>query len=109
MLRLFWSDLDEVNVEIRDMKWFWEHRIHNINYMWQGSDLNLGLVIKDNDKVIYSRPPVAGMPRSYCDPEADYEARVNALETDEQIYIKSILQELRYRKDAYIRRIVLNY
>ncbi len=107
MLRLFWKNLDEVEVEIRSLKWFCDQGIHDINFMWHGNDINLGLLIKDDDKVIFSRK-VSIEPRAYFDPEGAYMARVEAQKTDEDMYFDTIQKELNYRKSYQIKRIVMN-
>lgn len=108
MLRLFWVDLVGAVVEIRDMKWFSDRGTHDINYIWQGNQVNLGLIIKDDDKVIYSRQ-ASLEPRGYSDPEGEYMAQIKAEETDEQLFFDNIHNELKYRKSYQIKRIVLNY
>lgn len=107
MLRLFWKNLDEIEVEIRDMKWFCDQGINDINFMWYGNHINLGLLIKDDDKVIFTRE-VAREPRGYFDPEGAYMAKLEAQKTDEQMYFESIQNELKYRKGIKIKRVVLN-
>lgn len=107
MLRLFWKNLDEIEVEIRDMKWFFDHDIHDINFMWYGNHINLGLLIKDDDKVIFTRE-VAREPRGYFDPKGAYMAKLESQKTDEQMYFQSIQNELKYRRGSKIKRVVLN-
>gem|GEM_PF-2967185 len=107
MLRLFWKNIDEIEVEIRDMKWFCDQDIHDINFMWHGNHINLGLLIKDDDKVIFTRE-VAREPRGYFDPEGAYMEKLEAQKTDEQMFFESIQNELKYRKASTIKRVVLN-